>query len=187
MRGSSHLCNLCIPNLEDVPHNLIALADDLHVSVLDPVVDHLDVVARTRVSDPLAARGSVLDARRDGLEDGLNVLPRRRGAARHDGGAEEGAFLAAGDAGADEEEALGLELLGAPIRVGKVAVTAVDDDVPGLEEGRNLRTDLVQVGNMRVPSDAGMPTWVVVEVFAMVLACMRASRDLLQLPRGREA
>lgn len=150
-------------------------------------MNHLDVVPRARVSDPLAARGSVLDARRDGLEDGLDVLPRRRGAARHNRGAEEGAFLAARDTGANEEETLGLELLCAPIRVGKVAVTAVDDDIPGLEEGRNLRTDLVRWGIRACRLMRSCPRWVVAVVDAMAFARRRASQDLLQPPRGREA
>jgi hypothetical protein len=47
--------------LEDV----VSLGDELHVSVLDTVVNHLDVVTGTTFSDPVAARLSV------GLSGGL--------------------------------------------------------------------------------------------------------------------
>jgi hypothetical protein len=48
-------------------------------------------------------------------------------------GPEQRAFLAAADAGADVEQALGLDRLRAAFGVGVVAVAAVDDDVAGLQ------------------------------------------------------
>mmetsp|Transcript_17377 Transcript_17377/g.34074 ORF Transcript_17377/g.34074 Transcript_17377/m.34074 type:complete len:398 (+) Transcript_17377:108-1301(+) len=48
--------NLGVVELQHVAHHLVALADDLHVAVLDTVVHHLDVVAGAGVPHPLAAR-----------------------------------------------------------------------------------------------------------------------------------
>ena len=41
---------------EGVPHQVVGLADELHVAVLDAVVDHLDEVAGAVLADPVAAR-----------------------------------------------------------------------------------------------------------------------------------
>ena len=49
-----------------------------------------------------------------------------------------GTFLTARDTGADEEKALGLELLGAADRVGVVRVTTVNDDIALLKVGDEL-------------------------------------------------
>ena len=38
-----------------VLHDLICLADELHITVFDSVVDHFDVVARSTVTNPVAA------------------------------------------------------------------------------------------------------------------------------------
>ncbi len=57
------------------------------------------------------------------------MRPRGRIAAGHDRGAEARAFFAAGDAGADEEDAFLGQVLGAAVGVGEEGVAAVDDDV----------------------------------------------------------
>ena len=68
-------------------HQLVRLADQLHVAVLDAVVHHLDVVAGAAAADPLAARLVALARLRgDRLEDLLDVRPRRRAAGGGGGG-----------------------------------------------------------------------------------------------------
>ena len=84
---------------------VVGLADELHVAVLDAVVHHLDVVARAILADPVAAGRAVFDLGGDGLEDLLHVRPRCRISAGHDGRAAARAFFAAGNAGTDEENA----------------------------------------------------------------------------------
>ena len=54
-----------------------------------------------------------------------------------------GTLLTTRNTRADEEEALGLELLGAADGVGVVGVTTVDDDVTGLKEGNELLDEVV--------------------------------------------
>lgn len=61
------LSDLLVIHFDHVPHHLIALADDLHVSVLNAVVHHLYIVARTALPDPFTARGAVLHLGRDRL------------------------------------------------------------------------------------------------------------------------
>ena len=98
---------------------VVGLTDELHVAVLDAVVDHFDVVACAVFADPVAAGSSVFDLGGDGLEDVFDVGPCGGIAAGHDGGAEARAFFAAGDAGADEEDAFGREIFGAAVGIGK--------------------------------------------------------------------
>lgn len=67
------ITNLLVVEAETTLHDIVGLADQLHVTVLDTVVDHLDVVASTLVTDPLAA-GLAIGLGRDGLEDVLFVV-----------------------------------------------------------------------------------------------------------------
>ena len=135
--------HLLVREAEAVLHDLVDFADELHVAVFDAVVDHLDEVARAAFADPLAAGLAGVGVRRDLLEDRLHGRPGLRRAARHDGRAEQRALLAAGDAGADVEEALVLDVLAAPDRVREVAVAAVDDDVARLEVREDLLDEVV--------------------------------------------
>src|SRR5208337_1497169 len=97
----AHLARL---HAQYVPHDLVDLADELHVPVLDAVVHHLHEMARAVLADPVAA-GRAVHLGRYRLEDRPDGGPGLRRAARHDGRAEEGALLAAGYAGPDEEQA----------------------------------------------------------------------------------
>lgn len=91
-------------------------------------MNHLDVVASTLVTDPLAA-GLAVRLGGDVLEDVLDVRPGLLVTTGHDGGAVAGTLLTTGDTGADVADALGLEVLGAAVGVGEVRVATVDDDV----------------------------------------------------------
>ena len=61
----------------------------------------------------------------------------------HQGRAVTGTLLTTRDTGADEEQALGLELVSAADRVGVVRVTTVDDDVSLLEVRLELGNEVV--------------------------------------------
>ena len=123
--------------------DIVGLGDELHVAIFDAVVDHLHVVAR-------AARSHVGDARLaigrfggDGGEDRLDEGVGLGTAAGHDAGAMERALLAAGNAGADVEQARGLQVPGAALGVGEEAVAAVDEQVAGRQVRSELGDDLV--------------------------------------------
>lgn len=113
--------NAVVPLLEDVGNlwlletetsleDIVGLADELHVSVLDTVVDHLDVMSCSCAADPLTARlvvglGSGL------LENLLEVGPCGLGTSGHDRGSVTSTLLTTGDTSTDEEESLLLECL----------------------------------------------------------------------------
>ena len=124
----------------DAPQQVVGLGDELHVGVLDAVVDHLDEVAGAVGADVGDTRFAV-DDRGDGSEDGAERLVGRFGATGHDRGAVEGALFAAGDSGADEVQSLRLQRRLAPDRVVEVGVAAVDDDVARLEQLGELVDD----------------------------------------------
>ena len=140
---------------EEAAHEVVGFADHLHVAVLDAVVDHLDVVASAVGADMGHAGDTTLDGlaggragefdagdgiylRGDGFPDGLQFGPGGSIATRHEGRTKTGAFFAAGDAGADEAEALGLQLFLAADGVRPEGVAAVDDDVARLESRGEL-------------------------------------------------
>ena len=100
-------------------------------------------MARAVLADPVAAGSAVFDLGRDGLEDRLDDGPSLRRAARHYRGAAEGALLPARDAGADEEEAPGLDVARPADRVLVVGVAAVDNEVAGREDGDELLDGVV--------------------------------------------
>lgn len=95
-------------------------------------MNHLDVVAGTLVTDPLAA-GLAVRLGGDGLEDVLDVGPGLLVTTGHDGGAVAGTLLTTGDTGTDVADALGLEVLGAAVGVGEVGVATINDDVTRLK------------------------------------------------------
>src|SRR5437588_5314381 len=132
-----HVGHLQGRHAEDAPHHVVAFGDELHVAVLDAVVHHLDVVARAARPDVCDAR-AVVNLGGDGLPDGTYLLVGLPVAARHQGRPPQRALLAAGDAGADEVEALRLQLLLAALGVHEVGVAAVNDDVALVEIGLDL-------------------------------------------------
>ena len=99
----------------------------------------LDGLARGRAGELDAGDG--IDLGGDGFPDGLQFSPGGRIATRHEGRPETGAFFATGDAGADEAQALGLELAFAADGVRPEGVAAVDDDVARLEDRGELVDD----------------------------------------------
>ena len=109
-----------------VAQQVIALGDQLHVGVLDAVVDHLHVVPGAVGADVGAARRPV-DVGGDRLEDRLDRLVVGLAvAAGHDARPVQRSLLAAGDADAQEVDALLGELRVAALGVAEVGVAAVD-------------------------------------------------------------
>ena len=149
-----------VPRLEDladlvglhaqqIAHERVCFADELHVDIFNAVVDHLDVVAGAVGSDIGGAghashhgfaggvilqglAGLGIDLGGDGFPDGLEMVPRIRIAAGHHGWAEARAQLAPGDA-RPEILALGGIFLLAADRVRPLAVAAIHDDVVRLD------------------------------------------------------
>jgi hypothetical protein len=128
-------------------HELIGFGDDLHVAILDAVVHHFDEVAGAVFTHPVAAghaeRIPLGDPRRDRLEDRLDVRPGRGRAAGHQGWPMPRALLAAGDAAADIEQPLRLDISRPANRVLVVGVAAVDDNVARFQQQDQLFDEVV--------------------------------------------
>ena len=86
---------------EAVAHDAVDLGDHLHVGVFDAVVDGLDEVPRT-VRPDQGAQGSPLNLAEMAVKMSAHAVPGVLRAAGHDRRAVPGAFLAAGDADAEE-------------------------------------------------------------------------------------
>ena len=137
-----HLVHFVRGHAEVIAHQLVGFADQLHIAVLDAVVNHLHEVTRAVFANPVAA-GLAVHVRADGLEDGLDIRPRLGRAAGHHARALQRALFAAGNAGADVVQTLALHVRGAAGGVREVAVAAVDDDVAGFENLQKLLDHVV--------------------------------------------
>ena len=135
-----HVGDLRRGQAEPVAQQLVGLADQLHVGVLDAVVHHLHEVPRAVGPDVRAARHAV-DVRGDLLEQRAERLVGLGGTAGHDRRAVQRALLAAGDARADEVQATLAHRLLAADGVGVERVAAVDDDVAFLHRVGELVDD----------------------------------------------
>ena len=114
-------------------HKVVGLGNDLHIRVLDAVVDHLDEVARPITAD-VGHAGFTLRLGGNGLENGPQGLPGLIGATGHHGGPQEGPLLATGNAAAHKVQTTGANRLLAADGVLEVGVAGIDDDVAGLHQ-----------------------------------------------------
>ena len=73
--------------------DIVCLTNELHVTILDTVMNHFNEMAGTTFSD-VNDTGLTLDFSRDSFKDRLHDLPGALWATRHDGGAFECTFLA---------------------------------------------------------------------------------------------
>mmetsp|Transcript_13321 Transcript_13321/g.32540 ORF Transcript_13321/g.32540 Transcript_13321/m.32540 type:complete len:562 (-) Transcript_13321:464-2149(-) len=127
------------------PEDVVRLADELHVAVLNAVVHHLDVVARAALANVHHAR-PVVHLRRHLLHDVPDVRVRLGRAARHHGGAPARALLAARHAHAHVQQALLAHLGLAALRVLVPLIATINDDVAGLHVLAQLLNSLVNRG-----------------------------------------
>src|SRR5208282_6769485 len=116
---------------QTILHDVVGLADELHVAVFDAVVGHLHVMAGPAFAHPVTAGRAIGDLRGDGLENWFDVRLRGRRTAGHDARAMTRAFLATAHAGADVKQALAFDVFGAADGVLEQRVPAVNDDVAG--------------------------------------------------------
>lgn len=121
---------------------VVRLANELHVTILNTVVDHLDVVAGTSGSDPVAT-GLTVSLSGNVLENGLDMGPSLRGTTRHERRTGTGTLFTTRDTGANKQNALLLQLVVTTVSVGEVRVTAINDDVTLLKVGLELGNEVV--------------------------------------------
>ena len=120
---------------EPVAHQLVSLADQLHVAVLNAVMDHLHKMPCTVFTDPVTAGGTVFYLGTDALENRFDIRPCCGGTAGHQGGAFQGAFFSTGDTCSDIEKALAFHIGCAACRIGEMAVAAVNQNIALFETG----------------------------------------------------
>lgn len=137
------ITNLLGGEAETALEEVIGLTNQLHVTVLDTVVDHLDEVAGTLVTDPVTAGLAVVTLGGDALEDVLDVRPGGLVTTGHERGTVTGTLLTTRDSAANEADALLGQVLGTAVAVGEVGVTTVDDDVTLLEVRQESLDELV--------------------------------------------
>ena len=125
----------------DILEQIVRLGDELHVAVLDAVVNHLDEMPRPAVAAVGDAGHAVVGLGGDLLQDRLQVLVRFLVAAGHQAGAPQRAFFAAADAHAEKSNPRRPKLLLPPLGVGEMRVAAVDHDVARLEKRLELVND----------------------------------------------
>ena len=119
------------------------LTDQLHVTVLNTVVNHLDEVTSTLVTNPVTAGLAVVTLGGNGLEDVLDVGPGLLVTTGHERGAVTGTLLTTGDTTSNEADFLLSEVLSTAVAVGEVGVTAVNDDVTLIEVRQKRLNELV--------------------------------------------
>ena len=128
---------------EAARHQVVRFANELHVAIFDAVVNHFHVVTGAIFADPIATGRPIVHLRRDGLEDGFDMRPRRGRTAGHDARAVPRAFLAPGHARADIKQAFRLHVFRAAIGVFEKRVAAVDDDVAGFQSREEMFDELI--------------------------------------------
>ena len=104
---------------------------------------HFHEVAGSPFPYPVAAGSAVRNLGADALENGLHERPCRRRATGHHARAVQGTLLAAGNSGADVEQALALDVSGTPGGIGEMGVAAVDDDIALVQEGNEFLDEVI--------------------------------------------
>ena len=124
-------------------HQLISFANQLHIAVFDAIVDHLHEMARSVLAHPVTAGSPILHLGANGLEDRLDGFPGGIAAAGHHTGTLQRAFLAAGYTGTYIQKALAFHISGTADGIREMAVAAVDEDITGFQIGDHCVDQLV--------------------------------------------
>ena len=104
------------------------LRDQLHITVLDTIVHHLDVVTSTLVTNPVTARLAVTLSS-NALEDVLDVWPGLLVSTWHEGWAISGTLLTTRDTASDESDSLLGQILCSAVGIGEMRVTSINDNI----------------------------------------------------------
>lgn len=121
------------------------LANQLHVTVLNTVVHHLDVVTSTLITNPFTAWVTVVSVTlgSDALENILNIWPGLLVSTGHQRRTVSSTLLTAGDTGTDEADTLGSQVFCSAVGIGEMGVAAVNNDVALLAVGKEGLDEVV--------------------------------------------
>ena len=104
---------------------------------------HFDKMPRAVRTDPAAARTAVRRSGADSLEDRPHLRPCRGGAAGHQARPVQRALFPAGNTDAEIELPLRLDIRRATDRVRKMRITAVDQNIPVIQQRQELLDHIV--------------------------------------------
>src|SRR4029077_8827663 len=113
--------------------NGVGFTDELHVAVLDAVVNHFDVVTGA-IRSHVAATRFAIDLFSDSAKDWRDYFPGFARTNGHQRRTFERAFLSTGNTASDEMNPATFEIFAAPLRIGEQRITAVDNDVAFFEK-----------------------------------------------------
>jgi len=114
----------------------------LHVTVLNTVVHHLDVVTSTIITDPFTARLTIALGS-NVLEDVLDEWPGLLVSTGHQRRTVSGTFLTTGNTGTDESDTLASQVFCSAVGIGEMRVAAINDDVAFLTVGEECLDEVV--------------------------------------------
>src|SRR6476620_418372 len=110
----------------------VSLGDELHVAILNPIVNHFHKMSGATRSDVSNAR-TIGNFRSYRFPNWTNLFVRVGVAARHQTGTKQRAFFAARGARADHEHAVSLKFFFTALGIFEIGVAAIDDDVALLQ------------------------------------------------------
>jgi hypothetical protein len=117
-------------------------ANQLHITVFNTVVHHLDVVTSTLITNPLTARLAVALGS-NVLENILDEWPSLLVSTGHQRWAISGTLLTSGNTGTDESDALGRQVLCSASGIGEMRVAAINDDIAFLDKWEERLDEVV--------------------------------------------
>ena len=137
-----------VPPLEHLPdllhrhpggkaHQLVAFTNQLDISVLDAVVDHLDVVPGAVRSHVGTAGGPVMGFGGDIFQQPLQIAVGFRVSSRHQSRSLQGSLLPAGDSHAEEPDSPLPEFLLSAAGIPVKGISSVHHNVPAVQQRRH--------------------------------------------------
>mmetsp|Transcript_5200 Transcript_5200/g.10696 ORF Transcript_5200/g.10696 Transcript_5200/m.10696 type:complete len:293 (+) Transcript_5200:790-1668(+) len=133
-------CHFVVAHSSGVFQNIINLSNELHVSVFNTIVDHLDIVSTSNRAEVSSARGFWFSGLGSDLcDDGFNQVVRFFGATRHETGPIASSLLTARNPHADKHNVLLGEFFGSSNLIGKPFVSPVNNHIPFIQMFRESR------------------------------------------------
>ena len=138
--AGKRLVQLIVIEADCVTQHMVSLADQLHVTILNTIVNHLDVMTGTAGTDPFTTGNIFVRSHlgSDCLEDRLHQWPSGLAATGHHAGSLESPFFTTRNPGAYIKQALRLDMLGPALGISKMSVATIDDHVTRRHQGNKL-------------------------------------------------
>ncbi|EEQ40117.1 hypothetical protein CLUG_04245 [Clavispora lusitaniae ATCC 42720] len=113
-------------------HQIIGLTNQLHVTILDTIVDHLNVMTSASITNPVTT-WLTIRLGGNGLEDVLDVWPSIWVTTWHQRRSVTGTLFTTRNTRANKKDSLLLQFLVTTVRVWEVGVTTINDNITLLQ------------------------------------------------------